>query len=289
MKREKLFEALSDLDDRYIAEAQRYVPADAGGASERIVHMKKRRIITFALAAALMLALGVTAYAVNAVVASPQAAEKVALEQIEVWKEMGILNPSVSFDGEANQIVEIEEHRGSDYWYGRLFHHAYDVRWYLSREGAKYGCNLRVDTMTGKILSAFIDARADEDDVPVREEESASNRDEDGNPRRLSFYENFEDIFPADMTVDRFCTLLAEYWGFAGYTIADTVDEQYYHTKWEAVDGDTLLKELSGDPTGNYYLTVFFEGDQEGVPMYIQLMQFPSYVDLAVGTNHAIG
>ena len=289
MKREELFAALNDLDDRYITEARCYTPRHADSAPERIVHMNKKRIITFALAAALLLMLGVTAYAVNAAVSSPQTAEKVAREQIEVWKEMGILNPAVSFEGEASQIVEIEEHQGSDYWYGRLFHHAYDVRWYFSREGAKYGCNLRVDTMTGKILTAFIDAVADAEDVPVREEESTSNTDENGNPRLLRFYDNFDDIVPADMTVGRFCGLLAEYWGFTGYTIADTVDEQYYHKTWEAVADETLLKDLSGDTTGNYYLTVFFEGDQEGAPMYIQLQQFPGYVDLAVGTYHAIG
>ena len=288
MKREELFEALNDLDYHYVAEAQHYAPPRADGAPERIVHMNKKRFITFALAAAILLMLGVTAYAVNAAVSSPQTAEKVAREQIEAWKELGLLNPAVSFEGAASQVVEIEEYRGSDYWYGRLFHHAYDVRWYYSREGAKYGCSLRVDTMTGKILSAFIDAVADETDVPVREEESAVNTDENGNPRLLRFYDNFDDIVPADMTVGRFCSLLAEYWGFTGYSITETEDH-FYHKTWEAVDDETLLKELAWDKTGNYYLTVFFEGDQEGAPMYIQLQQFPGVVNLAVGTNHAVG
>ena len=39
----------------------------------------------------------------------------------------------------------------------------------------------------------------------------------------------------------------------------------------------------------NYYLTVFFDGDQEGVPMYIELTCFPGYVTLNVGTRHAVG
>ena len=64
MNREKLFDALADVDEAYIAEALRYSPEAASGSSERIVHLKKKRMISFALAAALILALGVAAYAV---------------------------------------------------------------------------------------------------------------------------------------------------------------------------------------------------------------------------------
>ena len=63
MSREQLSKAFGDIDESYIAEAYRPVLEDASSASERIVHMKKKRIIAFALAAALMLALGITAYA----------------------------------------------------------------------------------------------------------------------------------------------------------------------------------------------------------------------------------
>lgn len=64
MNREKLFDALADVDEAYIAEALRYSPEASSGSSERIVHLKKKRMISFALAAALILALGVAAYAV---------------------------------------------------------------------------------------------------------------------------------------------------------------------------------------------------------------------------------
>ena len=63
MKREQLSEMICNLDERQIAEAYRFDPDLCGRSPERIVHMKKR-IITFALAAVLMLALGITAYAV---------------------------------------------------------------------------------------------------------------------------------------------------------------------------------------------------------------------------------
>lgn len=65
MNRELLSKAVGNIDDRFIAEARFSVPEDASGASERIVHMKKKRIISLALAAALILALGVTAYAIG--------------------------------------------------------------------------------------------------------------------------------------------------------------------------------------------------------------------------------
>lgn len=302
--RESLSRIVSGIDDRYIAECAQYAPDAAAVSPERSHRVKAKRIITLALAAAMILSLGVTAYAVKASVASPEAARKVALREIEVWKEMGVLNPEVSFEGDPEAIVEIEEHTGSEYWYGRLFQHSYDVRWYLgpidwgNQEPfsdlvrRKYGCNLRVDTLTGKITHAFLDIRPDEDDVP-----SGSVTLQFGDPddpdtlieRELFLYENFNDLFPADMTVDRFLTLLADYWGFDGYRLAETVDEQYYDARWEPVDPDSLLKDVPHGNTDNYYMTVFFEGDQDGAPMYLQLKQFPGYSQLSIGTDHSVG
>lgn len=63
MKRELLSKAFGEMDESFIMEAYRPVPEDASSASERIVHMKKKRVITIALAAALALALGITAFA----------------------------------------------------------------------------------------------------------------------------------------------------------------------------------------------------------------------------------
>ena len=65
MDREAAFRALSGLDDRYVAEAVSYAPA--AGASERKRTMRTKRLITLALAAALLLALGATAYALGIV------------------------------------------------------------------------------------------------------------------------------------------------------------------------------------------------------------------------------
>jgi len=63
MKRELLSKAFGDIDERYILEAFHGDPG-TGSPPERIVHMKKKRLFTLALAAVLVLALGITAYAV---------------------------------------------------------------------------------------------------------------------------------------------------------------------------------------------------------------------------------
>ena len=63
MTREQLSRVFCNLDERQIAEAYQFDPDLCGRSRERIVHMKKKRIITFALAAALILSLGIVAYA----------------------------------------------------------------------------------------------------------------------------------------------------------------------------------------------------------------------------------
>lgn len=64
MKRETISKALNDLDDRFISESAVFSPKSMQGNPERIVHMKKKRIFSLILAAALIFALGATAYAV---------------------------------------------------------------------------------------------------------------------------------------------------------------------------------------------------------------------------------
>ena len=63
MKRETITLMLNSIADDYISEADAFAPGSIQESPERIVHMKKR-IITFALAAVLMLALGISAYAI---------------------------------------------------------------------------------------------------------------------------------------------------------------------------------------------------------------------------------
>ena len=63
MNREDVFQALADIDDRFVAESVSYAPGEAAESPERIVYMKKKNILTLVLAAVLVMALGVTAYA----------------------------------------------------------------------------------------------------------------------------------------------------------------------------------------------------------------------------------
>lgn len=65
MKRETISLMLNSVDDDYISEAAVFCPESIQESPERIVHMKKKRILTFALAAALILALGAVAYAAD--------------------------------------------------------------------------------------------------------------------------------------------------------------------------------------------------------------------------------
>lgn len=256
---------------------------------EKTVPIRTKRLLTLAIAAVLMLSLSIMAYAAYNAISSPQAAEKVALEQLEKWKELGLLSPEVTANGPAAKILESEERTGSEYWYGRLFTHSYEVRFY-GGEGNKYSLSLTVDTLSGKLKVVNIEAAADESDLPVSEfteEMPVDPMDPEGERQTVTyyFYENFDDIIPADMTVDRFCALLADYWGFSGYRLADTEDS-FYQAHWSAVNGESLLKDM---PTENYYLTVFFDGDQEGAPMYLQLDKFPGRVCFALGTRHLVG
>ena len=96
MNREQAFETLSELDDRFIAEAIRYAPAVAAKPPERIVQVKKRKILAIALAAALILALGAAAYALSGIPRftgthrMPKTAEYDTLEKLsKIEKDVG--------------------------------------------------------------------------------------------------------------------------------------------------------------------------------------------------------
>ena len=95
MSREQLSEIISGLDDRHIVEAIRYSPEDAA-SPERIEHMKRKRIFTIALAAALILALGAAAYAISGIPRStgthhmPRVAEYTSLSDLpKIEKDVG--------------------------------------------------------------------------------------------------------------------------------------------------------------------------------------------------------
>ena len=61
MNRDQILQLLEAVDDRFVSESARFGPAQ--GPKERSAHMKTKRIVTLALAAVLLLALGAVAYA----------------------------------------------------------------------------------------------------------------------------------------------------------------------------------------------------------------------------------
>jgi hypothetical protein len=279
------------------------LPINIKEGLERIMNKQAcgRRLLAAVAALALLLAPGGAACAETQAVDTPEAAEAAALREFGKWKEMGLICPEVEFEGSADNIVEIPERDGGERWFGRVFPHRYDVRWYIGPldqggpeglEGRKYGCNLSVDADSRRLAAATIDALADADDEPVRESTIYRlSGDEAGEDEEipLFFYDNFTDIFPAELTVERLCALLAEYWGFDGFRLAETVDGEYFDEPQAPAAPDSLLKDMNADTRDNYYLTVFFEGDQPAAPRYVQLQQFPGYVSLTVGVGHAVG
>ena len=255
---------------------------------KQIVPIRAKRLIAFALAAALMLSLGVAAWATYNAISTPEAAEKVAREELARWQALGLINPNVRFEGKADAVVEIEEERGGAAWYGRLFPHSFDVRWYFG--GRKYSCNLNIDTLGGRITYLDLFADADEDAVPTGEVELTVGPE--GETKTFYYYENYSDLLPADQTVDGFCTALARYWGYGGYRLADVGDPVYtgeYAAFFAGVVGSTRLLDVPWDMSGRCSLAVYFDGDAEGAPVYLDIMQYPGYVGMDVGIRHPVG
>lgn len=236
-----------------------------------------RRAARVALIAAIIFVLLIgSACAAGLYVNSPEQAWKIAQREIQKMKEMGILSQEVQIGSEAKQIIERREETDPEFYFERLFKRRYDIRVYGD---GKYSVNLYIDMETGKITYLSVGAKADENDGLA---ERAG-----WNGEKAYYPANYDDIIPADMTVDELCTLLGEYWGFTGYTLSGTKDG-FYRYDTDVPTGDMLVFELGDEP----YLTVYFDGDQSGVPMYIDLYGFIGdgggvYVNL--GTNHGIG
>ena len=235
------------------------------------------RAARVALIAAIIFVLLIgSACAAGLYVNSPEQAWKIAQREIQKMKDMGILSQEVQIGSEAKQIIERREETDPEFYFERLFKRRYDIRVYGD---GKYNVNLYIDMETGKITYLSVSAKADENDGLA---ERAC-----WNGEKAYYPANYDDIIPADMTVDKLCTLLGEYWGFTGYTLSGTKDG-FYGYDTTVPPGDMLVSELGDEP----YLTVYFDGDQSGVPMYIDLYGFIGdgggvYVNL--GTNHGIG
>ena len=196
----------------------------------------------------------------------------VARSELRRLQDLGIINPDVAFDGELEYAAYADEYATED--------RAFKPSFYARDYSGKYMINLRIDnTGTGDIRLLTIEAYHDDDDEPIPDMEIEIGGE------IWKYYNNFDDIIPMDMTVGTLCDKLAQYWGYSGWTLADIYDEEY-QTQMNAPDPDTPVCEL---PEDIYYVTVYFDGDDEGAPMFIQIARFPGRVMLLFGDGHLHG
>lgn len=131
---------------------------------------------------------------------------------------------------------------------------------------------------SGKALSCSIDIHSREGDLQL-----------DKNPIDMGngdiyYYDSFDRVMREDMTLEEYCALLNDYWGFGGCTISGTQYAVYgYDTQPPA--GDTLMKDLMDQP----FVTLYFEGDQEDMPMFLEGCFFPETTHFSFGFGHAVG
>ena len=278
MKALDIMEAAGGIDDEILMEVTSAMQEKNTGKPLRA----KRTLRTVLIAAALVLVLAGSALAAGRLINSPAQAVKVARQEIAKMQDMGILSSEYRFfDGEPDYLGEAPNMGVSDYWFGRIFPHSYIVRG--TTADGKYFMNLFVDTMSGKIVQLSTEAKADETDEPIPGSEGVWDNGDELIPYYL--YDNYDDILPDGMTVDKFCTLLAKYWGFSGYRLAQTDDAMFHYAQLNPGGGE-LLTDFAG---ANSYLTVYFDGDQSGTPMYIGLDRFPGRVSVLFGMLHQVG
>lgn len=275
-----IMDAMNGIAPEKVQRALELMGYITGGKKKRGTRKALRIVLIAAAIAALLTACG---YTVGRLINSPEQAWTVTRQELGRMRDMGILSHEIEIPQEAALVTEHPENGGymdEGYWYGRIFPHCYAI----TAVGDKYRFHLNVNIATGKITKLSIEASPDEGDAPVESEGTSWFT---GEPTVSEVDVNFDDIVPADVTIDEYCARLQEYWGFSGYTIADTVEDEFYHYDAEPPAGDTRLIDTANGP----YLTVFFDGDQEGVPMYIELSSYvhPNGVYFTVGTNHAIG
>lgn len=268
-----LMKALDALDD---GDAQETVQALYGEQKTAVRHTKRKLGRTLLLVAVLVSLLTATAYAANAYLTSPEQAIKVAERELLLWEELGIVEPQGAFLEDVRAYKMDEQDLGVSF-YHRVLRPRYDV--HIARENGHVFC--MVDTANGKIYHVSYTANADENDPVIGD----GIEWDDGT---AYVRDNVSDLIPEDLTLDGLCQKLCDYWGFSGYRIGGTNNADYHYEDVH-YDGDLPVRELWRQP----YATVYFEGDQEGVPMYIELDAFAypgrSSTGLLIGTNHGVG
>lgn len=279
MKEEKLMDAMNDIRDEYLESAGKFLGRLETESGEKKPGGRRRGWVKIVLIAAVIASLlSLPAYALTEyLLNSPEQALKQAMAEIERLNELGIIQAELEPDAEVTRIDKLPEAELGESYFHRILYPRYQV----GISGEKYTFITQLNMATGKFQLIHVNAHAGEDDEPIYREELIQP---DGNIQILEYYDNTDDLVSPELTVGELCAALAEYWGFEGYTLSGTENKDY---NWdvEAPSEDSLVSDICDGP----YITVYFEGDQEGVPMYIEIYRFSGYTSMSIGTNHAVG
>ena len=205
-----------------------------------------------------------------------EAALTAAQAALDELSELGLLSTHHHLDLSPHDHVEITEpDKKATSFNDRILPPCYYVN--CSTEEGNW-IVIYVSMDSGKALACSITTRPQEGDPQLDKEPI----DMDG--RKLYYYDSFSRVMREDMTLDDYCALLNDYWGFDGYTISGTQYADYgYDTQPPA--GDTLMKDLMDQP----FVTLYFSGDQEGMPMFLESHYFPGHTQFSFGFGHAVG
>ncbi len=218
MKRETITLMLNGLADDYISEAAAFCPASIQEGPERNVHMKKKRIITFVLAAALILALGAAAYAANLfglreLYANPnrgdmpgEAADLIVTQSAEVEGDGWSASVQETYCDEGTVLVAVRVNADESYV---IVPTDADLDSPLSSIGLPGEESLREYAQKeGKTL-LFVGANLDPEALGL---DSAGERFENASPQEMTIYVEGARGSGTAAPVDTVCTVVAVAW-----------------------------------------------------------------------------
>ena len=279
MREEKIMDAMNDIRDEYVESAGKFMGQLEPESREKKPGRRRRGWVKIVLIAAVIASLlSLPAYALTEyLLNSPEQALKQALAEIERLNELGIIQAELEPDAEVTRIDKLPEAELGESYFHRILYPRYQV----GISGEKYTFITQLNMATGKFQLIHVNAHASEDDEPIYREELSQPG---GNKQILEYYDNTDDLVSPELTVGELCAALAEYWGFEGYTLGGTENKDY---NWdvEAPSEDSLVSDICDGP----YITVYFQGDQEGVPMYIEIYRVVGSTTMSIGTNHMVG
>ena len=203
----------------------------------------------------------------------------IAERELKKLYELGVFSTELKLDGDRLMCIRHTEAKDmGEGFFGRIWPPSYTVN---ANNTDGYTFSLQIDLETEKLFGMTVASYAGEGDQPIADREPFVW--EEGGTEYY-YYDMFSHILPEDITIDQLCEKLNEYWGFNGYTLSGTKYEMYnYDTP--APDGSSPVKTLCDNP----FLTVYFDGDQPGVPMYVDIINLPGNTNVMIGLSHAVG